>query len=66
MKEENKSKEEDNLMDVDSPPDSPSQQNIMTTLKSRIRVLSMYSNHSRWSSQGLNVHFLLSEIELSK
>ena len=28
--EENKSKEEDNLMDVDSPPDSPSQQNIMT------------------------------------
>ena len=29
-KEENKSKEEDNLMDVDPPPDSPSQQNIMT------------------------------------
>lgn len=28
--EENKSKEEDNLMDVDNPPDSPSQQNIMT------------------------------------
>ena len=28
--EENKSKEEENLMDVDSPPDSPSQQNIMT------------------------------------
>ena len=28
--EENKSKEEDNLMDLDTPPDSPSQQNIMT------------------------------------
>ena len=28
--EENKSKEEDNLMDLDAPPDSPSQQNIMT------------------------------------
>ena len=28
--EENKSKEEDNLMDLDIPPDSPSQQNIMT------------------------------------
>ena len=27
---ENKSKEEENLMDVDTPPDSPSQQNIMT------------------------------------
>ena len=28
--EKNKSKEEDNLMDLDTPPDSPSQQNIMT------------------------------------
>ena len=28
--EENKSKEEENLMDLDTPPDSPSQQNIMT------------------------------------
>lgn len=27
---ENKSKEEENLMDLDTPPDSPSQQNIMT------------------------------------